>query len=90
MATARTRGERGVFGLGVGVQADDLLVAGFDSGDPVAVGFDQPRLHVGDRGHGAALFLDHRHLVAGTFDELVDQALVALVNETGKVEAISF
>ena len=74
-SAVRTRGQRRVLGLGVGVQTDDLLLAGLDPGNPVPVRFDQPRLHVGNGRDRAALLLDHRHLVAGSLDELVDQTL---------------
>ena len=53
----------------------DLLLAGLDPGHPLAVGLDQAGLHVGDRGDGAAVLLDHRHLGAGALDQLVDQAV---------------
>ena len=58
-------GERRVLVLGVAVLADHFLLAALDPGDPLAVGLDQPRLHVGDGVDGAAALLDHRHLLAG-------------------------
>ena len=62
-------------GLGEPVDADDGLLAGLDPADPLPVGVDQGRLHVGDGGHGAAVLGDHGHLGPGPVEELPDQAL---------------
>ena len=68
-------GQRRVLGFGVGVLADDLLLALLDAGEPLAVGFDEPGLHVGNGLHGAALLVHHRDLGAGPLLELLDQAV---------------
>ena len=43
--------------------------------DPLAVGLDQARLHVGDGVDRAAVLLDHRHLGPGALGQLLDQAV---------------
>ena len=50
-------------------------VAGLDPGDPLGVGFDQPRLHVVDRLHRAAHRVDLGELGAGAGLERLDLAL---------------
>ena len=58
--------------------------------DPLAVGLDQARLHVGDGLDGAAVLLDHRHLGPGALGQLLDQAVHHLraLEDVGVLEQV--
>ncbi len=83
-------GQRRVLGLGEAVLADHLLLAGLDPRHPLAVRLDQAGLHVGDRGDGAAVLLDDRHLGPGALGQLLDEAVHHLraLEDVGVLEQV--